>query len=232
MNKFKFFYLISLALMLGVSAQAQKKVSILGDSYSTFGGYVSPESNLCWYNGTDRAPGRSNDVDSVAQTWWYQLIDGDDDLILERNNSYSGATVCCTGYRKEDFSDRAFVSRVNNLGNPDIIIVLGGTNDSWAKSPVGDFKYAYWTKADLMSFRPAFAYMLDRLVALYPEATIINVVNSELSEDVTESQKEICQHYGVQNILLKDIDKQSGHPSVKGMKAIADQIKPYIELKN
>lgn len=28
---------------------AQNKVSILGDSYSTFYGYVTPETNLCWY---------------------------------------------------------------------------------------------------------------------------------------------------------------------------------------
>lgn len=80
-----------------------------------------------------------------------------------------------------------------------------------------------------MSFRPAFAYMLERLKALYPEATIINVVNSELSDEVTSSQQTICDHYGVCSILLKDIDKQWGHPSIKGMKAIANQIKPYIK---
>lgn len=229
MRLHKLLVLLSLTLMACAGVKAQKKVSILGDSYSTYGGYVSPETNLCWYNGTDRAPGRNNDVDSVEQTWWYQLIDSDDDLVLERNNSYSGATVCCTGYRNEDFSDRAFISRVNNLGNPDIIIVLGGTNDSWAKSPVGEYKYSGWNKQDLMSFRPAFAYMLERLKALYPEATIINVVNSELSDEVTSSQQTICDHYGVCSILLKDIDKQWGHPSIKGMKAIANQIKPYIK---
>ena len=220
---------VALIFALQANARSQKKVSILGDSYSTFGGYVSPESNLCWYNGTDRAPGRNNDVETVEQTWWYQLIDADPDLVLERNNSYSGATVCCTGYRGEDFSDRAFISRVNNLGNPDIIIILGGTNDSWAKSPVGDFKYSDWTKTDLMSFRPAFAYMLDRLKALYPDALILNVVNSELSDDVTSSQQIICDHYGVRNILLEDIDKQWGHPSIKGMQAIASQVKPFIK---
>lgn len=225
----RLFSLLALAVALSAGAQTQKKVSILGDSYSTFGGYVSPETNLCWYNGTDRAPGRNNDVEAVEQTWWYQLIEEDPDLVLERNNSYSGATVCCTGYRNEDFSDRAFISRVNNLGNPDIIIILGGTNDSWAKSPVGEFKYSDWNKTDLMSFRPAFAYMLDRLKALYPDALIINVVNSELSDEVTSSQQTICDYYGVRNILLKDIEKQWGHPSIKGMKAIADQVKPFID---
>ncbi len=224
------FFNIAIALLASVlsfMAGAQTRVSVLGDSYSTYGGYVSPETNLCWYNGTDRAPGKVNDVENVEQTWWYQLIN-DKGMVLDINNSFSGATVCCTGYGKKDFSDRAFISRVNNLGNPDVIIVLGGTNDSWAKSPVGEFKYEGWTKKDLMSFRPAFAYMLDRLKALYPDALILNVVNSELSDEVTSSQAEICKHYGVTNIQLKDIDKQYGHPSIAGMKAIADQIAPHL----
>lgn len=231
MKHYRFISLLALFLCLSAGAQTQKKVSILGDSYSTYGGYVKPETNLCWYNGTDRAPGRDNDVDSVVQTWWYQLIEEDPSLVLERNNSYSGATVCCTGYRGEDFSDRAFITRVYNLGNPDIIIILGGTNDSWSKAPVGEFKYAGWNKDDLMTFRPAFAYMLDRMKALYPEALILNVVNSELSDEVTSSQQTICDYYGVTNIQLTDVEKQWGHPSVKGMKAIADQIRPYINKK-
>jgi len=32
----------------------------------------------------------------------------------------------------------------------------------------------------------------------------------------------------VTNVQLKDIDKQSGHPSIKGMKAIAEQVKAAL----
>lgn len=39
-----------LSLCLYTNAFAQKKVSILGDSYSTYGGYVSPSVNICWYD--------------------------------------------------------------------------------------------------------------------------------------------------------------------------------------
>lgn len=219
--------IIIIALSAAMTAMSQTKVSILGDSYSTFGGYVSPSTNLCWYNGTDNKAADENDVHEVEQTWWYQLIN-DNGMQLERNNSYSGATVCTTGYRKEDYSDRAFIFRLGNLGNPDVIIVLSGTNDSWAKSPVGDFKYEGWTKEDLTKFRPAFAYMIHNLKSLYPNAKIINVVNSELSDDVTSSQAKICELYGVTSIQLHDIDKQRGHPSQAGMKAIAEQIKPYL----
>ena len=42
---------ITLAL-LSISAGAQRKaVSILGDSYSTFEGYVTPDTNEMWYYG-------------------------------------------------------------------------------------------------------------------------------------------------------------------------------------
>ena len=205
------------------SVWGQKKVSVLGDSYSTFGGYMSPASNLCWYNGPDGGKDKKNDVSKVEQTWWYQLIDRKG-YVLERNNSYSGSTICCTGYRKDDFSDRAFITRICNLGAPDIILIFGGTNDSWAKSPVGEYVYDRWDKASLYSFRPAFAYLLYHLKELYPAAAIYNITNSELSAAVTSSMKEICRHYGVKNILLQDIDKQWGHPSVQGMKSICEQV--------
>ena len=47
---------------------------------------------------------------------------------------------------------------------------------------------------------------------------------TKLSEDITNSINEICSHYGITNIRLRDIDKQWGHPSVKGMKSISEQV--------
>lgn len=208
---------------IACGAFAQQKVSILGDSYSTFVGQVSPEWNYVWYYGENTAPENPNDVRSVDQTWWKIYLDRSGN-VLEKNNSFSGATICGTGYEKEDYSDRAFIVRMYNLGNPDIIFVFGGTNDSWAGAPIGEYKYADFSKADLMTFRPAFAYMLSELKKLYPDAEIINLTNSELSDDVTTSMDEICRAYGVKNIQLRDIDKQWGHPSQAGMRAIADQI--------
>jgi hypothetical protein len=34
----------------------------------------------------------------------------------------------------------------------------------------------------------------------------------------------VCKHYGVQLIELYDIEKQNGHPSIKGMQSICDQL--------
>lgn len=203
------------------------KVSILGDSYSTFEGYLSPDTNNVWYRNA-RMP--LNDVSEVGQTWWWMLI-SDNGMALERNNSFSGATVCNTGYNGADFSDRSFVNRATNLGNPDVILVFGGTNDSWAGAPLGD-DYTLRDPQSLYSFRPAFACMLERLKATYPDAMIFNITNTELSDGITSSMAEICEAYDVPNVVLSYIDKQKGHPSVSGMKAISSQvwqtIAPYL----
>lgn len=221
MNRKSLYLLFVVFLTFTSGVFAQKKVSILGDSYSTFYSYVTPSSNLCWYG----VPGekKENDVTKVEETWWFRLVNGHG-FQLERNNSYSGSTICNTGYEKADYSDRSFITRMDNLGNPDIILVFGGTNDSWAGAPIGEYKYENWTKAELYNFRPAFSYLLDYLTSQYPQADIYNVTNSELSDDVTNSMDEICRHYGITNIRLHDIDKQWGHPSVQGMKSISEQV--------
>ena len=39
-----------LLVVCSFTASAQKKVAILGDSYSTFAGYLSPATNFTWYS--------------------------------------------------------------------------------------------------------------------------------------------------------------------------------------
>ena len=217
---------LAVLLLAGAAARGQQRVSILGDSYSTFSGHVTPASNLCWYTG-EADPGRPNDVMQAEQTWWHLLVE-ELGYRLERNNSYSGSTVCLTGYRGQDFGDRAFITRIHNLGDPDIILVFGGTNDCWAGSPLGEFRYEGWTHEDLLAFRPAFGYLLHQLGELYPRARICNITNSELSDGITESMEIICRRYGVRNVRLHDIDKQTGHPSAAGMRSICEQVREAL----
>ncbi len=212
--------LMLVALAIAMTASAQKKVSILGDSYSTFRGYI-PQHYDVYY------PIEGVDVKEVEQTWWSLFI-AKNGHQLEKNNSWSGSTICNTGYGRQDYSDRSFFSRVNMLGNPDIIFIFGGTNDSWAGSPIGEYKYENWSKADLYSFRPALAYLLSELKMLYPAAEIYFLLNSELSAEINESSFTVCRKYDIPVIALKDIDKQMGHPSIAGMKAISDQITESI----
>lgn len=213
-----------MAILSIACAEAQKRVSVLGDSYSTFTGYVTPAKNLCFYRPKSKFP---NDVHSVKETWWWKYIHSHG-YVLDTNNSYSGATICNTGYAKNDYSDRSFVARMDNIGTPDILFIFGGTNDCWAESPLGEFKYSGWTKADKYKFRPAFACMLAHLKEKHPKAVIVNVCNSDLTGEYVSSMITICEHYDVKNIVLKDIDKQYKHPSVKGMQQIVEQIEEVM----
>ena len=213
--------------MLATAAQAQRlRVSILGDSYSTYQNYI-PEGNEVWY--FEPLDSKRTDVKSVRQTWWWQVV-SEGGYLLEKNESWSGATICYTGYRDEDYSPRSFITRLPRLGSPDIILIFGNTNDSWCGAQMGEYKYDNWKRADLYTFRPAMAKLLNDAQSRYPNARIYFIQNTELRKEIVESTEIICKHYGIPVIQLKDIEKQAGHPNVKGMKAIAEQVLKAIKL--
>lgn len=225
----KFLNIISATLLffcaLNSNAQNQIKVSILGDSYSTFEGCVSPNWNEVWYFNSPKLD--KTDLTEPSQTWWKILLE-DDKYVLEKNNSYSGSTICTTGYNGADFSDRTFISRIHNLGNPDLILIFGATNDSWANSPVGEFKWEKWTEEDLKSFRPAMSYLVENITSLYPETEFLYIINDGLKEEITASIVEVCERYGMPYLQLEGINKMAGHPNMKGMRQIADQVKTAL----
>ena len=117
-----------LLLTITVYGQQRLRVSILGDSYSTYQYYI-PEGNEPWYFDPVRTD--LTDVSDVRQTWWWQVVH-DGGFILEKNDSYSGSTICYTGYNDDDYSPRSFITRLPRLGSPDIILIFGNTNDQCA----------------------------------------------------------------------------------------------------
>ena len=228
MKKFCITLLISVvAFSVGYAQKSNRvSVSILGDSYSTFEGYVVPDTNAVWY--LDAQTRKDNDVTAVEQTWWHQLLKKNG-WKLCTNNSFSGSTISSSGYRGDDYSDRSFVTRAPNLGNPDLIFIFGGTNDSWVPSPIGEYKYAGWTTDDLKAVRPSLARLLDYMTKRYMGVEIYFILNSELSDEVNASVREICSRYSVPVIELHDIEKKAGHPSIEGMKAIAQQVDDFVK---
>lgn len=208
----------------------QKTLSILGDSYSTYKGWI-PRDYEAWY--ADSGTSEPNDVTSVEQTWWHMLCE-EKNLKLLQNCSYSGSTVCNTGYVPIFAARISFIKRmVRELGpdqsqKADILIVFGATNDFWAESPVGTIQYQDWTPADLKKFAPAFCYMMHHLKEWNPDTVIYNVVNDDISDELKRIITEVCGHYGITNIELSDIEKENGHPNRRGMCQIKDQIAEII----
>ena len=55
------------------------------------------------------------------------------------------------------------------------------------------------------------------------------VINTELKDEIVAGIIEACDHYDVSSVLLKDIDKLSGHPSVLGMQQICNQLVEFVK---
>lgn len=218
--------LLLVLLLICFKANAQQRIAIFGDSYSTYQGYITPATNETWY--WEPWVDSRTDVNDVTQTWWHQVVTRGG-YRLEINNSYSGSTIGFTGYNGDDYSPRSFITRADNLGSPDIILVFGGTNDAWSGAPIGEFKYKDWKREDLYSFRPAMCYLANYMKNRYPGVKVYFIINTELKDEVTEGIKEVCNHYNLPYIQLHDISKHDGHPDIAGMNAIADQVLKVIK---
>ncbi len=201
---------------------------VLGDSYSTFEGNVCPDTNYVWYDSAQVKRG-GTDVCKVEQMWWSIMADSLG-MKLTQNNAFSGSTVGYHGYdddkdgQSDDYSDRAFITRQPNLAKSDYLFVFGGTNDSWSGAPAGTYDYETFTRDSLYTFRPAMAKLLRDLKASQPEAKIFVLINSQLRSEISESMQAIADHYDVPYIVLYDIDKHWGHPTIAGQRAIAEQV--------
>lgn len=206
------------------------KFSVLGDSFSSLVGTVDPETNDVWTSYGNVG------VTSAEQMWWHKVAT-EMDWVLDKNNSFSGSLVCnFTAFDGGDYyGPNSFIRRMDNLGNPDVIFVFGGTNDIYKKAPVGEYVYSDWTEDQLCAYRPGMAYMLANLKRLYPKAEIYFLVDMELCiNDTTiepetrqaylDSMHRIANHYNVSCIDIYGIHKVWWHPDEEGQDGIASQV--------
>jgi len=207
-------------------------IFILGDSYSTFEGCI-PEGYSAWYTSI---PSPETDVTKASQIWWQRLLTQVNGTVI-RNDSWSGSTICRTGYDGRDFTFCAFINRLDQYisdgffaENPvDTILILGGTNDSWSDAPVGTLQYGDWTDASLHSVLPAVGYLTHRLASRFPDKRLLFIINSELKPEIEAGIRTACGHFGIPSLLLKNVDKLSGHPTIAGMEQICRQVLQYLE---
>ena len=201
------------------------KVAIMGDSYSTFVGCL-PENYRAYY-------GMENHADTGVlrreDTWWDLLIrETNSTLVL--NNSYSGSTVCTTG-RPDLPAWSAFAVRAplffKGETKFDPIFFLGGTNDSWIDSPLGDPTVKEWdayTDEDKKFVLPAIGFVLGYLRAHNPDARIVVLVNGGLKSEIAETIRAAAKKNGCAVVELDGISKVHGHPDVEGMIRIKNRI--------
>lgn len=146
-----------------------KTVSILGDSISTYEGWI-PDGHVDFFP----IYGELTDID---ETWWKMLID---DLGMQfcANSSSAGSTCvgdslsiddpkfACSNYRIDELIGKGGVY-------PDIIIVYMGTNDLLTDVVLGENDGTQPVEeGDVETFSDAYTLILDKLESQYPGAQI------------------------------------------------------------
>lgn len=162
-----------------------KRISILGDSISTYAGYVPTGTGYATYY-----TGSNCGVSSVDQTWWKRLID-ETGLVLCKNNSVSGSCMS-TGARQDRISgclpERTGALTDANGNSPDYIIVYMGMNDFVNNVEIGTYDGFGNIPSDVTIFRNAYATALLAIMTNYPNAKIF-VCTTHHTEYNTTSQE-------------------------------------------
>lgn len=225
-----------------------KKVSIYGDSISTFAGY-NPQGNLTKYP-------LSGTLTDVNQTWWKLLLDNNG-ATLGANESWAGIRVAWDGkttnaYQGKDIhlAAQARIDKLGGNGKPDYIFVFGGTNDvDYREVPIGTFDYnnpAELTESQIAelpvdTFANAYKTMLIRLLKTYQTSKVIVILplytaktDGKNLDKYNEVIKEACDFFGVPFIDLRTAgitmfnrsryQPDGVHPNVDGMRLIYECI--------
>lgn len=136
-----------------------KSLSILGDSISTFSGYI-PEGNATYYP--------SGTVTAVTDTWWKKLIDALE-MTLNVNNSWSGSRVTTTNGE----TSAGCMTRCQSLGtSPDVIIVWMGINDFNNEVALGTYDGKSAVPETTTTFREAYGIMLNKILTAYQSSEV------------------------------------------------------------
>ena len=204
----------------GESDFAGKTVSILGDSISTYKGYV-PDGYSCFY------PYPTADLKDVNQTWWMQTINKLG-MSLLKNNSYSGTCVSTGTGNNATTNDNRLKELLFGTQTPDIILIFMGSNDAGSQY------------VSLDTFNSSYKIMLDKIIALCPESEIF-IITLPPSKLYTEANRvaynEVIVKYAKQyNLPVVDMENayngqdvsnflvDSAHQNLAGMTAVAEAV--------
>ena len=140
-----------------------KQISIIGDSISTYYGYV-PDGYKVYYN---EETALKNQLTSVDDTWW-RIVCKHLGAEICVNNSYSGSRVSGNGFECASSDERT--SSLHTEGaTPDLILLYIGANDFGRGIGIKENPFFY--KESI--FYDAYKNMLQRIKNNYPDSQII-----------------------------------------------------------
>ena len=203
---------------------------IFGDSYSTFKGYI-PREDAFYYFPEEAPEGSEEKSMDLEQTWWRRFIKHTGANLI-RNDSWSGSTICYTGYLGDCSTTSSFIFRYRELlkenffekNKIDTVIVFGGTNDSWCPAELGERKLVDQTEEDLRYVLPAISHIMGSMKADLPNTRIVFIANCGIDDAIVDCMADEGERLGVEVVKLEGVDKQNDHPTVQGMKEICDQV--------
>ena len=212
----------------GKSDFAGKTVSILGDSGSTYKGYV-PDGYACFY------PTSTSDFGDVNQTWWMQTINKLGMKLL-KNNSWGGTCVSTTTGTSATTNDNRLKEILLGSEAPDILIIFMGANDAGSN-------------INMATFESSYKLMMDKIKVLCPntEIYIMTLASNGLYNDTTKEKyneviRSCAKEYQATIIELSTLYDQSqyknyaidsGHPNLAGMTLFANRvIESMLKAKN
>ena len=163
------------------------KLGIVGDSISTYSGYI-PSGYVSFYP--------ENTVQNVDQTWWKQLLD-ETGMELCVNASWSGSTICGDTTRADGYvgcSDaRVSALTKGNGAKPDIIICFMGINDFAKDNNIvcGTYegKTTVPTATTINAITEAYGVLLKKLQVAYPNARIFvcRILPEQFASEMSDS---------------------------------------------
>ena len=218
---------------MNIKKYKSKKISILGDSFSTFEGISIPKEASYYDMGRKLISG----VTSISATWWGQVIEKFGAKLLV-NNSISGSTVTWhPSYEIESYgcSDERTTSLSKEGIKPDIVMVYLGANDFGMGKLISSDDIT-----DLSVFENAYRAMLVKLKTNYPNAEIwcmtlarcIGLILKDAKYPFSEYSNIICKCAKENGCKIIDLYKNvqsyetidGFHPNSEGMKTIADAV--------
>ena len=200
------------------------RVGILGDSISTFKGWLANEEYDPFYPDSDPNVGSEDPVlaakavDSAEKTWWYRLIyNYMKDAELDVNSSWQGTRVVHEqkkGYASRNLMDAGFIDRCLDFKEPDVIFIHGGTNDKTQETPIDEYTGAY-------------RQMIGKMKGAYPGVRIILIIGDRLNAPYASPIMDIAHEEGLRYVDFRadDIEKCKGsHPTAPAFDFMAKKI--------